>query len=219
MEIFTNDRMLNVKPFGRPCPDLPDQGTVSFLVEDHHYSSNRRETAMKITASVVLILIVGLFAWTSRRQLINAASGMLPASGKSPRGEWVGEINIVGGYLPSRMGDTPGPHKKAAMHFNLSITDSFMDEYGGPGELFIEGETKPRTIKMDLRLHDDGRVKMVMLGDSGLADNFGGQFTSTEIRFEQPDPDPGSLMFNGVVHRGTYADYQAMCRDYQKSAP
>src|ERR1700754_4642808 len=86
------------------------------------------------------LLLACSILWLGRYQIRHLLFGVKPPSKNSPAGEWVGQIDINGGYVPAKMGDTPGPHKKAAIYFKLSVEDGFMDEYVDPGELYIQGE-------------------------------------------------------------------------------
>ncbi len=45
-------------------------------------------------------------------------------------GEWVGEVDITGGYKPALMGNAPGPHKVAVI---TSIWKSTYVHIGLPG--------------------------------------------------------------------------------------
>jgi hypothetical protein len=92
-------------------------------------------------------LVVGVLVYV----LWNPVGALLfggPAFSSGAAGEWVGTMEISNGYDPARMGDTPGPHKQAAIYFKLESTDRFMDAYGGSGEFFIAGETEPRPLRI-----------------------------------------------------------------------
>jgi hypothetical protein len=136
------------------------------------------------------LLLACSILWLGRYQIRHLLFGVKPPSKDSPAGEWVGQIDINGGYVPAKMGDTPGPHKKAAIYFKLSVEDGFMDEYVGPGEFYIQGETTPRTIRIvHFRMHDNGSaVSLYMLTKPILVGRFHGQYTPSEIKFSQQDP-------------------------------
>ncbi len=135
-------------------------------------------------------------------------------------GEWVGTVDITGGYNPVLMGDTPGPHKQAVVHFNLEIEHVFEVDYKGPGEFFIIGEDKARKIAMELRVAEDTRIS----GQMDAKPNFAGQIDGNYLRSAPNDMTisadgmAGELTFNGHLHQGTNAEYNALVKQLQNEA-
>ena len=181
-----------------------------------------RKGPMGITGWLLLIFILGLFAWMSRRQLTNAAAGHLPPSKNSVAGEWVGTVDITDGYK-QYVGDTPGKHTKAAIRFTLVMYDSFVERYAGKGEITIQGEAQPRQLHITkLQPDDNGRIGGTMVGDWGYGDSgkdaaghtIKGWFKPNELSFGQTD----GLEFHGVLHKGTDADYEALCKILRKES-
>lgn len=100
---------------------------------------------MKPAIGFLAVILVAIVVWTPVRTLL---LGGKFSYGNTPKGEWVGTLDITGGYDPKTMGDTPGPHAHAVLYFNLDVTDRFENQYGGPGKLFIQGEKTARDISI-----------------------------------------------------------------------
>lgn len=157
--------------------------------------------------AIILALLAGSLVG-GRHQIRKFLFGVEPPPKNDPSGEWVGQLDITGEYVPSVWGDTPGPHKKAAIRFTLAMYDGFLERYAGKGELFIVGELKPRSIEiLDLRIRADGTVTIRMDSNPKLAHKFDGQLKSNEMILNQ---DEWGLRFHGVMHRGNDADYETI---------
>lgn len=170
---------------------------------------------MRWFLGLVVTVAVIWIAWIPLRAFL---FGGRMSYANTPVGEWVGQMNITGGYSPKTMGDTPGPHQHAVIRFKLSVEDRFMDEYGGPGELYIQGEAQPRVIRIShFRLNKNGQVSTYMLSQPVLVERFNAHFSPQEITFSQPDP--WDLQFNAALHRGTDADYDALRKQLESIPP
>jgi hypothetical protein len=172
------------------------------------------------SALLIVVLIIGIFLWASRRQLGNVAAGFKSPSKDGLSGEWVGLVDITGGYK-RWLGDAPGKHDKAVLRFNLSIYDAIVNRYDGNGEIMIQGENKPRSVHIVmLSLEPDNRrIGGQMTGDWGPDDrgdkayshDFAGSFVPGTLNFIVDDNTLG-LQFRGALHKGTDADYQALIK-------
>jgi hypothetical protein len=155
-------------------------------------------------------LVVGVLVYV----LWNPVGALLfggPAFSSGAAGEWVGTMEISNGYDPARMGDTPGPHKQAAIYFKLESTDRFMDAYGGSGEFFIAGETEPRPLRIGaFTLHlPNTNVSTAFISPHFLdatldhSSYSNGQIVLRSTWFTD-------VQFVATLHRGTKADYEKL---------
>jgi hypothetical protein len=168
---------------------------------------------------LLLVFIIGIFVWISRHQLVNAASGIFGPSKDSLGGEWVGMVDITGGY-ETFISNAPGPHKKAVIHFKLVMYDGFLEKYAGKGEIMIQGEAKPRAIHITTlgQPNNDGRISGTMYGDWGdggdrqsAAEQYiEGRFQPNALTFTQSDSN--GLQFSGVLHKGSDEEFQSLCK-------
>lgn len=158
---------------------------------------------MKPVIGFLALILVAIVVWTPVRTLL---FGGKFCYGNTPKGEWVGTLDITGGYEPKTMGDTPGPHAHAVLYFNLDVTDRFENQYGGPGKLFIQGEKTVRDISIkQFWLSDDGHASVYLVSKPHLVDRFKGHYANNALTLSQPDPD--DLQFQGTFHHGTKQDY------------
>ena len=167
---------------------------------------------------LILLVLLGIFAWTSRKQIRNVFAGVTPPSKDGVAGEWVGVVNITDGY-EQYLGNRPGKHNRAVLRFKLSVYDSVLTWYDGPGEITIEGEEAPRAYRIvTFHVNRDGSIGGEAAGDWGPDDRgkdqrghtIDGRFTPGTMQFSQASID--GVAFNGSLHKGTDADYQALCR-------
>lgn len=179
---------------------------------------------MGVTGWLLLAFIFGIVAWTSRDQLWNLFSGILPVSAgtaKTPRGEWVGEMMITVGYDPATMDNKPYLKVRvpAALHFELSIQDSFLGDYGGEGELYIAGEKKSRPLHLGAFSvwKADNSLHAAFVTPHLNIDVNNGHFSPTEITLESNDPV--GVQFHATLHRGGVAEYQRLVEKIRQSKP
>ncbi len=167
--------------------------------------------------TALALLFLGWQAWNPVMHLFFGGKHVLK---DAIEGEWVGTVEITRGYYPARMGNTPGPHEQAVLHFNLAIDHMFEVDYKGPGEFFIIGENKARKIAMELRVAEDSRIS----GQMDSKPNFAGQIDGNYLRSAPNDMTisadgmAGELTFNGHLHQGTIAEYNALVNKLQGEA-
>ena len=137
-----------------------------------------------------------------------------------PAGTWVGKAEITESYSKKLYGDTPGPHRHAALYVHLGIEDRYMDQYAGDGELFVAGEQYPRPLHLTLEMTS---------GLIGIANASCSVTVSSEARISmdlcQYDSDSTS-MFNSdsgllnkvVLHRGDAESYRNLLSKLQAEA-
>jgi len=166
---------------------------------------------MSLTRRPVLTLIaaivIGWVVWQPVRALLFGGR----VFSKGAAGEWVGTMEVVYPVQPAM--EKP-PARRAVIHFKLGVTDSFMDEYGGPGELTIAGQ--PRAIQFRIgafRLHTpDSRVSTAFIApgflDTGLSEC---TFTGDKITLFSDDSQGANFTAN--LHRGTVEEYQRLVSD------
>ena len=127
-----------------------------------------------------------------------------------PAGEWVGEMEITGNYDPAthRYAIDGDQHARAIAYVKLEGTDSFMNEYGGPGELVLQGDSTRRSLHVGaLRLQDSGVISGAF-DVPGLSVTVKGTFSPNELRLGNKGI-PGAN-FTVVFHRGTYKQFESM---------
>ncbi len=130
-------------------------------------------------------------------------------------GEWVGTVEITGGYNPVLMGETPGPHKQAVVHFNLEIEHVFEVDYKGPGEFFIIGEDKARKIEIaDFSVGQGTSIDAHMEADPDFAGGIDGSYSKSSPD-EMTITTSGELQFEGKLRHGTVAEYDALVKELQ----
>ncbi len=167
-----------------------------------------------ILTAVVLLCLV----WAAWNPLMNVAFGGRHVIRDPLEGEWVGTVDITGGYNPFLMGDTPGPHKQAVVHFNLKIKQVYILEYQGSGEFFIIGETKPRKIDIaDFSVGRDTSITAQMVAEPDFAHQINGSYSKSAPR-DMTITTEGGLDFNGHLHQGTVAEYDALVKELQGDA-
>jgi hypothetical protein len=168
---------------------------------------------------VVFLLLVG---WMNRDFVHGWFSHITPASKNELRGEWVGHLDIDGMLEP----DQKDLKKRAVIRFNLKITDSFLEKYGGRGELTIEGE-KPQSIEVR-DLWPQSRPKDGTF-DTGIwldtytpkskndlfSGGFKGVFKPGSLSLERDDQ--GGYAMKGVLQKGSDADYEALVKQMQQT--
>lgn len=177
---------------------------------------------MGVVGWLLLAFILGIFIWSSRRQLVNAVGRHLPQSKNSVAGEWVGTVDITNGYH-QYISDAAGDHNKAAIRFTLEMYDGFLERYKGRGEILIQGEAKPRALDIADFWPDknNGRFGGTMSGDWGYGDSGGdaaghtikGWLKPGEMTFSQTD----GLEFHGTLRKGTDAEYKALCQSLEET--
>ncbi|GGG97480.1 hypothetical protein [Silvibacterium dinghuense] len=184
---------------------------------------------------VIGVVVLGVICWLGWAPLRALLFGGRISYANSPKGQWVGEIEITGGYNANMPGYT-WPHKKAAIAFTLSVEDRFVDRYGGSGELFLQGEANAHPIRIgsfdvspvvqDMQngkpVYNGQRVKMVLhiLNPSNSADDpyeIKGQYTPDGIIFD-PD-DSGDLKLQGKIQRGNNQTYNQIRQHLMTAAP
>ena len=168
-----------------------------------------------VNISIVLFMVI-LFSWLSRDMIGGLFSHIIPAPAGSMRGEWVGILTVAPG---SASNPNDGKHQ-AAIRFKLGITDSFLEKYGGPGEITLAGgKSQPLEVK-DLLLESysqDGAFRGGIWLDTYTLDQARTDPISGGIKgFFQP----GSLTIHrdadvdysidGTLHKGTDQDYEQL---------
>lgn len=85
-----------------------------------------------------------------------------------------------------------------------------MDEYGGPGEIYIQGESKPRALHVTgLTLPERDQPMSVYLATHPvLFDQFQGTYSPKEMVISQDAL--GFVKAHGTLHRGSTADYNKL---------
>ncbi|MCL2760084.1 MAG: hypothetical protein FWD70_00330 [Desulfuromonadales bacterium] len=170
---------------------------------------------------VIVICAACFFGWPLIRTLF---FGGRISYANSPKGQWVGELEISRDYSPIIAGAVLS-HKKAAIHFDLSVQDTFMDKYQGDGELYLQGDSAPRRIHIGSfsvdavpTLDDNGQIiksqvqrlsaVLHIFNKPKSADEYydiNGHFTPQEMIFK---PEWSSdLTLSGKLHRGTEQDF------------
>ncbi len=142
----------------------------------------------------------------------------------SPEGKWVGEMDITD-YDPREYGDTPGPHKHAAMYVDVKVGDQIFDRsmkrYMGSGELFIAGETKPVSMRLHVQLVSDvngfGNAACLIWTSRGIFYN--GPYCHYEDgSITITDDNISGTKFKSVFHRGDMTTYRALLSKLQAEA-
>ena len=131
-------------------------------------------------------------------------------SSTRPTGEWVGKMEIIGQYddATRSVKAFETQHSSAAVYVNLHGTDSFMNEYGGPGELILAGDTSPRPLHVGaFRLEDNGRIHGAFDVDD-LVGGAEGKFTGDKLELRNYTSD--FILFTLEMHRGTRQDFKAI---------
>ena len=159
---------------------------------------------------VLVLVVFGIFAWASRDQIGNLVFAR-GGSSTRPSGEWVGEMNITGNYDVATHSMKPDEtqHSRAVVYMKLEGTDSFMHEYGGDGELVLEGDPTRHPLHVGaLRIADDGvRVTSGVFEVPHLTG--GVQGTYAQNAFHLKDYGSFGLIFTVDFRRGTYQEFQA----------
>ena len=161
--------------------------------------------------SLIIVICIALALWVAFSPVKAFLFGAEAPPANNLAGEWVGRLDLLGGYVPSLMGETPGPHTQAAIHFKLVVTDGFVGDYGGTGELCILGETKTRAIKIGrFSPEPNGYVSSSLITDPMLTDaRVRGQFAKKSLTISQLDH--WGLTFRGVLDPGTDAEFRTLC--------
>ncbi len=167
---------------------------------------------------ILMTLVLLFIVWQAWNPVMNLFFGGKHVLKDAIEGEWVGEVDITGGYKPALMGDTPGPHRHAVIHFNLEIYNMSMLDYKGPGEFFIIGEDKPRKIEMDdFNVGDDTRITAQIDADPDFASQINGNYLKSSPH-DMTITTEGELAFHGNLHQGTIAEYDTLLRKLQAEA-
>ena len=165
---------------------------------------------------VFAVAVVLFVLWGPLRALLFGGS-----LGSGASGEWVGTMTITEGYPYPPVADfdhrplaTP---LKAAVYLKLAISDGFMHEYSGPGELHIQGDTSPIPCRLGaFRIHPPEAHAKGAFGSQGFVDDgIKGSFSPGTIQFEHtawPTQGHNRVAFSVELHHGTKADYQDLWR-------
>ena len=163
---------------------------------------------------VLALVILGIFAWASRGQIGNLffARG---GSSNRPTGEWVGQMEITGEYDPiaHTMKAYEKEHARALVYMKLEGTDSFMNEYGGSGELILAGDPTPHPLHVGaMGLEDSGRISGAFIVPHLT---FTAEGTYTPGNFHLGNDGPGGIKFAVDFRRGRYSDFQSQSAHFQ----
>jgi hypothetical protein len=175
----------------------------------------RKKRRMRLWIIVGALVLIWL-AWDPIRALF---TGGRVSYSNSPEGVWVGEMDITGGADHANLGDTTGPHKHAVLYAKLDIENRFMDEYAGPGELFIIGEQQPR--KMDLILRLTPNNNGLPNADAYVVTHPPIAGPLSHCHYEQNEITITSngildLQFKATLHRGSVSEYRSLLSRLQR---
>ena len=169
-----------------------------------------------MVAVLLGVAFLGLLALLNRDFVSGWFSHVTPAPANSIRGQWVGHVDIAGIHDPWLRDMKKG----AVIRFDLGITDSFLEKYGGHGELTIGGE-QPRGIEVKGMLLDkpSGEYEAGWWLDGYkpndsqdlVSGGISGVFKAGSLSIKRED-QVGYIMI-GTLHKGTAADYAALVRE------
>ena len=162
---------------------------------------------------VLALVILGIFAWALRGHIGNLVFARGGSSSR-PTGEWVGQMEITGEYDPvaHKYAVEGNQHARALVYMKLEGTDSFMNQYGGSGELAFQDDSTRRTLHVGaFGLEDNGRIGGAF-NVPGLTDTANGTFTPNEMRIGNKGI-PG-VNFSAVFQRGTHSKFEQMVSNF-----
>ena len=123
-------------------------------------------------------------------------------------------MNITGNYDPAthKYAVEGDEHARALVYMKLEGTDSFMNQYGGSGELVFQDDPTRRTLHVGaFGLEDNGKIGGAF-DVPGLTDTANGTFTPNEMRIGNKGI-PG-VNFSAVFQRGTHSHFEKMVSNF-----
>ena len=164
--------------------------------------------------SVLVLVVLGIFAWALRGQIGNLVFARGGSSSR-PTGEWVGQMEITGEYDPvaHTMKAYEKQHARALVYMKLEGTDSFMNEYGGSGELILAGDPTRHPLHVGaLRLEDSGRIHGAFIVPHLTTVSEG---TYSPGKFQLGNNGSDGIQFTTEFRKGSYSDFQSQSAHLQ----
>jgi hypothetical protein len=154
--------------------------------------------------TLIAALVIGWVVWQPVRALL--FGGRVFSMGAA--GEWVGTMEVV---YPVQPAIEKPPARRAVIHFKLGVTDSFMDEYGGPGELMIAGQPKAIQLRIGAFRVDphSTRVETAFISP-GFQDTTLHECIFTGDKITLFSDESQGANFTANLHRGTIEEYQRL---------
>ena len=152
--------------------------------------------------------------WGPMRALLFGGS----AFSRGASGEWVGTMQITEGYPPPHQPEasegTAAVPRQAAMYVHLPVSDSFLHEYSGPGELHVVGDAAALPLRLgSFRMNSPGeRGKGAFISEGFLDTTVHGTFRPGQIQLENSAMGTRNdgVSFTAELHPGSKSDYQKL---------
>ena len=104
-------------------------------------------------------------------------------------------------------------HARALVYMKLEGTDSFMNEYGGSGELILVGDPTRHPLHVGaLRLEDSGRIHGAFIVPH-LTTVAEGPYTPGNFQLGNNGSD--GIQFTAVFRKGSYSDFRSQSAHLQ----
>jgi hypothetical protein len=190
------------------------------------YSWEKRKVVyMSPWIAGLCVLVVAAFLFWMNRDLVHGwKSRVSAAQGSELGGEWVGSMEIYG-YRDPLLSEI---HKKAALRFDLKVTDSVVGKYGGMGKLMIEGEKEPRSIEVvrfdpqptrhdgsfDTEIWCNGNSWNKFDKRDNVSGDFQGVFKAPTLFIERQEGY--GYQMKGVLRKGSDEDFRKLAQQIQQ---